>query len=105
VLQDDVTWLRAEYLDYPTVDFQYYVVSDVLTPVINLRGNKLPFAPESTAALVYEHTFPFPSGGRLVRRLQSNASRTEFPDRYALWTGQKGGGWGHIRTMSPPSAH
>jgi len=52
VLQGVFTYLSAEYLDYPTVDFQYYVVSDPLTPVINLRGNKLPFAPEFTAALV-----------------------------------------------------
>ncbi len=78
VLQGVFTYLSAEYLDYPTVDFQYYVVSDPLTPVINLRGNKLPFAPEFTAALVYEHTFPFPNGGRLVPRLQSKYQSEMF---------------------------
>ena len=64
----------AEYLNYPTVDLQYYAVSHPLTPVIRLRGNKRPFAPGFTAALVYEHTFPFPNLGTLVPRLQSNAS-------------------------------
>jgi iron complex outermembrane receptor protein len=71
LVQGVFTWLSAEYLDYPTVDVQYYVASDPLTPVINLSGNKLPFAPEFTAALVYEHSFPFPDGGRLVPRLQT----------------------------------
>ena len=40
----------AEYLNYPTVDLQYSAVSHPLTPVIHLRGNKRPFAPEFTAA-------------------------------------------------------
>ena len=71
VLQGVVTFLSAEYLDYPTVDSQYYVVTDPLTPIINLRGNQLPFAPEFTAALVYEHSFPFGNGSRLVPRLQT----------------------------------
>jgi iron complex outermembrane receptor protein len=71
VVQGVVTWLSAQYLDYPTVDSQYFVADDPLTPVVNLRGNKLPFAPEFTAALVYEHSFPFPNGGRLVPRLQT----------------------------------
>jgi iron complex outermembrane receptor protein len=70
-LQGVFTYLSAEYLDYPTVDAQYYVVNDPLTPVINLRGNQLPFAPEFTTALVYEHTFLFANGGRLVPRLQT----------------------------------
>jgi iron complex outermembrane receptor protein len=71
VLQGVLTWLSAEYRDYPTVDSQYYVVADPLTPVVNLRGSKLPFAPEFTAALVYEHSFPFADGARLVPRLQT----------------------------------
>jgi iron complex outermembrane receptor protein len=71
VLQGVFTYLSAEYLDFPTVDAQYYVVSDPLTPVMNLRGNKLPFAPEFTAALVYEHSFHFANGARLVPRLQT----------------------------------
>ena len=70
-LQGVFTYLSAEYLDYPTVDSQYYVVNDPLTPVINLRGNQLPFAPEYTTALVYEHSFHFANGGRLVPRLQT----------------------------------
>lgn len=78
VLQGVVTWLSAEYLDYPTVDVQYYVPADPLTPVINLSGNKLPFAPEYTAALVYEHTFPFSNGGRLVPRLQTKYQSEMF---------------------------
>jgi iron complex outermembrane receptor protein len=71
VLQGVFTYLSAEYLDYPTVDSQYYVVSDPLTPVINLQGNHLPFAPEFTTALVYEHSFRFANGARLVPRLQT----------------------------------
>jgi iron complex outermembrane receptor protein len=70
VLQGVATWLRAEYRDYPTVDSQYYVVTDPLTPVVNLRGNELPFAPEFTAALVYEHTFHLGHGAHLIPRLQ-----------------------------------
>ncbi len=70
-LQAVFTYLISEYRDYPTIDAQYYVALDPLTPVINLRGNKLPFAPEYTMALVYEHSFPLPNGARLVPRLQS----------------------------------
>ena len=70
-LQGVFTYLSAEYLDFPTVDAQYYVANDPLTPVMNLRGNQLPFAPEFTTALVYEHSFHFPNGGRLVPRLQT----------------------------------
>jgi outer membrane receptor protein involved in Fe transport len=53
------------------VDSQYYVVTDPLTPVVNLRGNELPFAPEFTAALVYEHTFHLDHGAHLIPRLQT----------------------------------
>jgi iron complex outermembrane receptor protein len=70
-LQAVLTWLDAEYRDYPTVDAQYYVPLDPLTPVVNLRGNRLPFAPEYTAALVYERSFPLSTGARLVPRLQT----------------------------------
>jgi iron complex outermembrane recepter protein len=72
------TWLSAEYLDYPTVDTQYYVPSDPLTPVINLRGNTLPFAPEFTAALVLEHAFQLGNGARLVPRLQTKYQSEMF---------------------------
>jgi iron complex outermembrane receptor protein len=82
VLQGVLTYLSAEYRDYPTVDFQYYVVTDPLTPVVNLRGNKLPFAPEFTAALVYEHSFHRANGDRVVPRLltkyQSEMYLTDF---------------------------
>ncbi len=71
VLQGVFTYLSAEYLDYPTVDSQYYVASDPLTPVINLQGNELPFAPEFTTALVYEHSFRCANGARVVPRLQT----------------------------------
>jgi len=78
VLQGVVTFLSAEYLDYPTVDSQYFVVTDPLTPVINLQGNKLPFAPDFTVALVYEHSFPFANGSRLVPRLQTKYQSEMF---------------------------
>ncbi len=72
------TWLSAEYLDYPTVDAQYYVPSDPLSPVINLRGNRLPFAPEITGAIAYEHAFRLPNGARLVPRLQAKYQSEMF---------------------------
>ncbi|HET7812067.1 MAG TPA: TonB-dependent receptor [Steroidobacteraceae bacterium] len=78
VLQGVVTFLSAEYLDYPTVDSQYYVANDPLTPVINLSGNTLPFAPEFTVALVYEHSFPLANGTRLVPRLQTKYQSEMF---------------------------
>jgi iron complex outermembrane receptor protein len=77
-LQAVVTWLVAEYLDYPTVDTQYYVPNDPLTPVINLQGNTLPFAPEYTATLVYEHAFSLPNGSRLVPRVQAKYQSEMF---------------------------
>jgi iron complex outermembrane receptor protein len=77
-LQAVLTYLVAEYDDYPTVDTQYYLPADPQTPVINLRGNRLPFAPEYTAALVYEHSFRLPSGARLVPRLQSKYQSEMF---------------------------
>ncbi len=78
MLQAVFTWLMAEYRDYPTVDAQYYIPLDPLTPVINLRGNKLPFAPQYTAALVYEHSFRLPNGARLVPRLQTKYQSEMF---------------------------
>lgn len=78
MLQAVFTWLSAEYRDYPTVDTQYYVPSDPLTPVINLRGNTLPFAPEFTAALVFEHAIHLAQGARLVPRVQSKFQSEMF---------------------------
>jgi iron complex outermembrane recepter protein len=77
-LQAVFTWLSAEYRDYPTVDTQYYVPSDPLTPIVNLRGNVLPFAPEFTAALVLEHAFHLNTGARLVPRLQTKYQSEMF---------------------------
>jgi iron complex outermembrane recepter protein len=72
------TYLVSEYLDYPTVDAQYYVPLDPLTPVINLRGNRLPFAPQYTSALVYEHSFRLGNGARLIPRLQTKYQSEMF---------------------------
>jgi len=77
-LQAVFTYLVSEYRDYPTIDAQYYVASDPLTPLINLKGNKLPFAPEWTAALVYERAFALPNGARLVPRLQTKYQSEMF---------------------------
>jgi iron complex outermembrane receptor protein len=77
-LQAVLTYLSAEYRDYPTVDTQYYVPADPLTPVINLSGNKLPFAPRFTAALVLEHAFNLRSAARLVPRLQTKYQSEMF---------------------------
>jgi iron complex outermembrane recepter protein len=77
-LQAVFTYLVSEYRDYPTIDAQYYVASDPLTPVINLEGNRLPFAPEYTAALVYERYFALPNGGKLVPRLQTKYQSEMF---------------------------
>jgi iron complex outermembrane receptor protein len=76
------TYLSSRYRDYPTVDTQYYVPSDPATPVMNLRGNRLPFAPEYGSALVYEHSFGLTNGGALLARLltkyQSDMFLTDF---------------------------
>lgn len=87
------TYLVSEYRDYPTVDAQYYVADDPLTPVIDLKGNKLPFAPEYTFALVYERAFGLANGARLIPRLQakyqSEMFLTDFnrpSDRQAAYT-------------------
>lgn len=77
-LQAVFTYLVAEYRDYPTVDAQYYIPLDPLTPVINLRGNKLPFAPQYTTALVYERSFRLRNGARLVPRLQTKYQSQMF---------------------------
>ncbi len=77
-LQAVFTYLVSEYRDYPTIDAQYYVASDPLTPVINLKGNKLPFAPEYTVALVYERSYALPNGAKLVPRLQTKYQTEMF---------------------------
>jgi iron complex outermembrane recepter protein len=77
-LQAVFTYLVSEYRDYPTIDAQYYVASDPLTPLVNLEGNKLPFAPEWTTALVYERAFALPNGARLVPRLQTKYQSEMF---------------------------
>jgi iron complex outermembrane receptor protein len=77
-LQAVFTYLIAEYRDFPTIDAQYYVATDPLTPLINLRGNKLPFAPEYTSAIVYERSFALPNGAHLVPRLQTKYQSEMF---------------------------
>jgi iron complex outermembrane receptor protein len=77
-LQAVFTWLRARYRDFPTVDSQYYVVGDPLSPATNLRGNRLPFAPKRTLALTYEHSFALANGARLVPRLQTKHQSEMF---------------------------
>jgi iron complex outermembrane receptor protein len=77
-LQAVFTYLTAEYRDYPTVDAQYYIPLDPLTPVINLRGNKLPFAPQYTSALVYERSYRLKNGARLVPRFQTKYQSKMF---------------------------
>ncbi len=78
VVQAVFTYLVSEYRDYPTVDAQYYVAADPLTPIIDLKGNKLPFAPEYTVALVYERSFALANGARLIPRLQTKYQSEMF---------------------------
>jgi iron complex outermembrane recepter protein len=77
-LQAVFTWLISEYRDYPTIDGQIYVTSDPLSPLVDLEGNRLPFAPEWTAALVYERSFHLPNGAKLVPRLQTKYQSEMF---------------------------
>jgi iron complex outermembrane receptor protein len=77
-LQAVLTYLDSKYRDFPTVDSQYYVPNDPLTPVINLRGNSLPFAPAFTGALVYEHSYRLANGARLAPRLQTRYQSEMF---------------------------
>ncbi|HTU65250.1 MAG TPA: TonB-dependent receptor [Steroidobacteraceae bacterium] len=72
------TWLISEYRSYPTIDTQYYLANDPLSPVIDLKGNRLPFAPEYTAALVVEREFALPNGARLVPRVMSKYQSEMF---------------------------
>jgi len=67
VLQGVFTYLRAEYLDYPTVDSQYYVVSDPLTPVINLQGNQF-----------------WPLAGRIYELAKAQGVGREIPTEWFL---------------------
>jgi iron complex outermembrane recepter protein len=78
VVQAVFTYLISEYRDFPTVDAQYYVAADPLTPIVNLKGNKLPFAPEYTIALVYERSFALPNGAKLIPRLQAKYQSEMF---------------------------
>jgi iron complex outermembrane receptor protein len=77
-LQAVFTYLVSEYRDYPTIDTQYYVADDPLSPLINLKGNRLPFAPQYTAALVYERAFGLTNGAKLVPRLQTKYQSEMF---------------------------
>jgi iron complex outermembrane receptor protein len=77
-LQGVFTWLVSEYRDFPTIDAQRYVATDPLTPLVNLEGNRLPFAPEYTMALVYERSFALANGARLVPRLQTKYQSEMF---------------------------
>jgi len=40
--------------------------------VFNFAGNHLPYAPEYQATIVYEHSFPFSSGARIVPRVRAS---------------------------------
>jgi hypothetical protein len=42
-------------------------------------------------------------GMRLCNAALANSPMAKHPVGYAPWMGQKNGGWGHIRTMSPTS--
>jgi iron complex outermembrane receptor protein len=66
-----VSYLNAEYEDFPNIDNVLYATDDPLSPVINLEGNKLPFSPEFSVAAAYEHSFELSNGASIVPRIQT----------------------------------
>jgi outer membrane receptor protein involved in Fe transport len=81
VLQGVFTYLSAEYLDYPTVDTQYYVVHDPLTPVINLQATSCPSRRSSPRRWSTSIRSACANGARLVPRLQTKYQSEMYPDR------------------------
>ncbi len=77
-VQGVFTWLNAEYEDFLTIDTTLYLPDDQQSPFTNLEGNKLPFAPEFTAAFVYEHEFALANGARIIPRLQTKYQSEMF---------------------------
>ncbi len=69
-LQVSAAYLNAEYDNFPTVDTNIFTAGNP-NGAINLKGNKLPFAPTFSITAVYEHFFDLPNGGAIVPRIQS----------------------------------
>lgn len=69
-LQASAALLNAEYDDFSTVDTNMFTASNS-NGIVNLKGSKLPFAPEFAMTLVYEHFFDLPNGGVIAPRIQS----------------------------------
>lgn len=91
-LQVSAALLSAEYDDFRTVDTNIFTASNP-NGAINLKGNKLPFAPEVAVTVVYEHFFDLPDGGVIVPRIQSKYQSEMFltdfnraTDRQASYT-------------------
>ena len=70
-LQLMLNYLNAEYRDFPTIDNVLYATNDPDSPIVNLEGNKLPFAPEFSMAAAYEHTFLVGRVNAIIPRIQT----------------------------------
>ena len=76
-LQLVLSYLNAEYRDFPNIDNVLFATNDDMSPVVNLEGNRLPFSPEFSFAAVYEHSFEV-LGGWLTPRLQTQFQTAMF---------------------------
>jgi iron complex outermembrane receptor protein len=73
----NATWLDAKFTDF------FLDRGDQFSPGTNfapydLTGNKLPYAPETTARLSYQHTFSLANGGALIARVDSSYVAKQF---------------------------
>ena len=68
----NATWLNARFTDF-TLPFgdQYVAGGPCATCGYSLTGNKLPYAPDATVRIEWQHTFALPNGAALVSRLAS----------------------------------
>ena len=81
-LQLVASYLNAEYRDFPNIDSVLFATNDPESPIVNLEGNKLPFAPEFSVTAAYEHTFPLGEGSALIPRLQTQVQSVMYLDDF-----------------------
>ena len=72
-----LSYLNAQYRDFPNIDNVLFATNDPLSPIVNLEGNRLPFSPEFSVAAVYEHTFAF-DFGYITPRVQTQFQTAMF---------------------------
>ena len=76
-LQVALSYLNAEYRDFPNIDNVLFATNDQASPIVNLKGNRLPFSPEFSIAAAFEHTFSF-DFGYITPRVQTQFQTAMF---------------------------